>query len=159
MRKIIHLIPYDGIGGVETAARSMSRISSGDLTFQVETIFPVSSTSQRLITFNPLLLIMAVSRIWVAKPDVLIVSLWRSCLVGVALKLLRPSTRLVLFLHLPNDVHFMDRIFTRFAALLACRVWADSHQTLSQRLPSLSQSKGHVILSSPFFAVNFSSSR
>ncbi len=145
MNKVIHLIPYDGIGGVETAARSMSNLSGSDFHFKVETIFPLVASGQRLSTFNPFLFFVALIKLWHEKPDVLILSLWRSCVVGLALKLLRPSTRLVLFLHLPNDVHKLDCIFTRLAACSAIRVWADSHETLARRLPALPADKGRVI--------------
>ena len=145
MQKIIHLIPYDGIGGVETAARSMARVSSSDIAFRVETIFTQSEAKLRWGTFGPLPFVRTLFRLWQAAPAVLVVSLWRSCIVGVSLKLLRPRLRLVLFLHLPNDVHLLDKFFTRAAARLSCRVWADSHETLSNRLPGLAAEKGRVI--------------
>jgi glycosyltransferase involved in cell wall biosynthesis len=145
MQIVIHLIPYDGIGGVETAARSMVRVSSGDISFRVETIFSQSAAKLRWGTFNPIPFAVTLFRLWQAAPSVLVVSLWRSCIVGVLLKLLRPRLRLVLFLHSPNDVHGPDHFFTRLAARLTCRVWADSHETLTRRLPSLSANKGRVI--------------
>ena len=39
----------------------------------------------------------------------------------------------------------MDRLLTRLAACLADRVWADSHETLTQRIPGLAADKGEVI--------------
>ena len=145
MQKIIHLIPYDGIGGVETAARSMARVSSSDIAFRVETIFTQSAAKLRWGTFGPLPFVRTLFRLWQVAPAVLVVSLWRSCIVGVSLKLLRPRLRLVLFLHSPNDVHWPDRFFTPLAARLSCRVWADSHETLARRLPGLAANKGRVI--------------
>lgn len=145
-KKIIHLVPYDGIGGVETAARSMVGIEHDRIDFQVDYIFQATtSTSQRVVTFNPLKLLSATHRIFSRNPDLLIVSLWRSCVVGILAKLLRPRLRLVLFLHLPNDVHWLDRISTRLVARLAYRIWADSKETLAQRLKGISADKGRVI--------------
>ena len=39
MKKIIHLIPYNGIGGVESAANTMKDIISNDFEFQLLYIF------------------------------------------------------------------------------------------------------------------------
>ena len=39
MFKVVHLVPYDGIGGVETAARSMDAVEDDAVNFQVKYIF------------------------------------------------------------------------------------------------------------------------
>jgi hypothetical protein len=39
MKKIVHLVPYNGIGGVETAARSMIGVEDDDIDFQIEYVF------------------------------------------------------------------------------------------------------------------------
>ncbi len=145
MRKVIHLIPYDGIGGVEVAARTTSSLDTIEFSFRVETILPPSAAQDTWLRLNPVSYARALLRLWRMNPDVLIVSLWRSYAVGILLKLLRPGTGLVVFLHLPNDVHAADRLLTRLASLLACRIWADSHETLSKRLPSMPSRKGRVI--------------
>ena len=36
MKKVIHLIPFDGIGGVESAAHTMSNVSNADIEFEIE---------------------------------------------------------------------------------------------------------------------------
>jgi glycosyltransferase involved in cell wall biosynthesis len=146
MRKVIHLIPYDGIGGVETAARSMIGFEDDQIDFQVDYIYrPAASDNQRLATFNPLQLLRATYRIFSRNPDLLIVSLWRSCMVGIFVKLLRPRLKLVLFLHFPNHVHWLDRFLTRLAARFASQIWADSKETLARRLPDYPAEKGRVI--------------
>lgn len=145
MRKIIHLIPYDSIGGVETAARSMARVDAHDLAFRVETLFSSRAAKNRWHTFNPFAFVATLARIWRAAPEVLIVSLWRACAAGVALKIARPRLRLVLFLHSASDAHFLDRFFNRLAARLASRIWADSTETLKKRMPDFSKRKGEVI--------------
>jgi glycosyltransferase involved in cell wall biosynthesis len=146
MQKVIHLVPYDGIGGVETAARSMVGIEHGQVHFQVDYIYrPDRSNSHRLAIFNPLQLLSATYRIFSRKPDLLIVSLWRSCTVGILVKLLRPRLQLVLFLHYPNHVHWLDRFLTRLTATLAYQIWADSKETMAQRLPKIPSDKERVI--------------
>lgn len=142
---MVHLIPYYGVGGVERAAASMHNLSCEHINFRVETIFPARIKSKLLCIWNPWFFIKAVIHVWQIQPDILIVSLWRACVVGVATKLLMPKMRLVLFIHFPNNVHCLDHFFTRFAEVLSCRVWADSSETLALRLPYIPKSKGQVI--------------
>lgn len=145
MKKVIHLIPCDGIGGVETAARSMADYDQSEINFQINYIFSFSCTSRnRIALFNPLPFLKATRQILIDQPDILIVSLWRSCIVGLLVKMVSPAVRLVLFLHLPKDVHFPDRILTRLTAQLAHQVWADSEATLACRLSGLPRT-GKVI--------------
>jgi glycosyltransferase involved in cell wall biosynthesis len=51
----------------------------------------------------------------------------------------------VLFLHLPNHVHWLDLFLTRLTAGLAYQIWADSKETLARRLPDTPAGKGRVI--------------
>ena len=143
--KFIHLIPYDGIGGVERAADSMRSVSTEDIDFHVETIFPPKAAKSKWIIWNPWYFLFAVVRLWKSRPDVLVVSLWRAYVVGIFVKLLRPKLRLVVFLHFPQAVHGPDMFFTRMGTFLASRVWADSKETLNRRVPALKAEKGHVI--------------
>ena len=146
MKKVIHLIPYDGIGGVETAARSMTGLDLDEFDFQVEYIFNALNVSRyRLALFNPLSFLKSIRRVHAKQPDILIVSLWRSCIVAVFIKLFCPRTRFVLFLHLPENVHLPDRLLTRLTAKIAHQIWADSKTTLIRRLPELPLTRGKVI--------------
>jgi glycosyltransferase involved in cell wall biosynthesis len=145
MRKVIHLIPYDGIGGVEIAARSMDRVKTEQIDFRVDTIFSKTDTKLPFGTFNPVPYMATVWRLWSTPPNLLVLSLWRSCIVGMAVKLLCPNVRVVLFLHCPESVHVMDRLFSSLIERMACCVWADSQQTLTRRMPKLPAYKGRVI--------------
>lgn len=134
MRKVIHLLPYDGIGGAEVAARSMASASDPHLDFELRYIFPlVGSGTQRATTFNPLKLLSAAWEVRRAGPDLLIVSLWRSCTVGILVRLLRPRTRMVVMIHNSVDAHFLDFLFTRWAIALSQAIWADSGASIRLR--------------------------
>jgi glycosyltransferase involved in cell wall biosynthesis len=144
--KVIHLVPYDGIGGVETAARSMAGHATHGIEFQVDYIYPPDVLENgRYALFHPWPLLRAARRIAAAKPDLLIVSLWRSCLVALLAKLFTPRLRLVLFLHTARDMHWLDSMATRAVAMLSSEIWADSRATLHERMPSLMPAKGRVI--------------
>lgn len=145
MLTVIHLIPYFAIGGVERAAQSMLESGHDHLSFSIATIIPPGTAIVRRTLWNPLFYFGALQTLLRSRPNVLIVSLWRSYLIGVMLKLLRPRTRIVVFLHYPKHVHVIDASLTRLAACLATQVWADSLQTLEQRLPRLQSAKGRVI--------------
>ncbi|MCW5212190.1 glycosyltransferase family 4 protein [Desulfobulbus sp. TB] len=146
MKKIIHLIPYDGIGGVETAARSMINHHQNKILFKIKYIFNNHTTDQhRIFLFNPLAFLQTTRHILIDQPDILIISLWRSCIIALLVKLISPKTRLVLFLHSTKDVHCLDRFLSRLTAKVAHQIWADSKATLIHRLPSFPLDKGRII--------------
>jgi glycosyltransferase involved in cell wall biosynthesis len=135
-RSVVHLIPYDGVGGVEEAARSLSGRQIPGIDFRIEYLFPnVRSRAGRAGTFNILQMLRVAVSLKREGPDVLILSLWRSVAVGLFVKLFRPSTRLILFLHNARDAHFADRTLTRLGARYSSAIWADSAATLAERLP------------------------
>lgn len=135
MRKVLHLIPYDGIGGVEEAARSMAADPSRPgIDFALRFLFPnVRSRAQRLATFNPLRILAEARGIAAEAPDLLIVSLWRAALTGCLVKLLNRRVRLVLFVHNSADAHGLDFLATRAALRLADAVWTDSAASVQNR--------------------------
>lgn len=135
----VHLIPYDGVGGVEAAARLMAlpqeRVKEG-VSFRLQYIFPdVFDRGGRRKTFNALRFVAALRSLYAARPDVVIVSLWRSAVVGVMLRAIGWRGHLVLFLHSGADAHLIDRVITRATARLAHEIWADSAVTAETRLP------------------------
>ena len=143
---VVHMVPYDGIGGVETAARSMRNLKHDFIDFKVNFIFKkVAHARQRWGSFNPFSLLSAIRKVNKDRPDVLIVSLWRCAIVGVFAKLLRPDLKLVVFIHCQNDAHWLDFIFTRFAISLAQEVWADSRASQRERFPHVRPEKCRII--------------
>lgn len=148
MYKVLHLIPYMGVGGVESAAQSMDVLRSGDISFRVIKIFPSTPTTPKsLLLWNPLFFVSTLTRLYCNQPDILIVSLWRSCLVGIIYRLLCPNVKLVLFLHYPEDFHLLDYLATRCAALLSSRLWSDSRLTFNNRLPAFNFSRSNRVVS------------
>jgi len=75
----------------------------------------------------------------------LIASLWRSCVVLHAIKLLRPKTKVVTFLHSASDVHWLDKVFNRMAMQVSTEIWADSKTTLEARVPKALQARARII--------------
>lgn len=145
-KRVVHLVPYDGIGGVETAARSMAGHTHAEFDFHVAFIYgALGRPVKRGDTYNPFTLLRAAWEVVASGTDVLIVSLWRSAIVGVMAKVARPKLQLITFIHLAQDVHWLDRIATRLSIRLSEEVWGDSQASLRQRLPGLPPDKGRVI--------------
>ena len=136
--QIVHLVPVDGLGGVETAARSAAE--SDTLGCNLTLYFlagPTLATNRSRVVDHPQrrlnrpsTFLAAVRDLAALRPDVLVCSLWRSMLVGMAVKRLRPSTKLVIFLHFPRGIHLVDRMTQRLAFRVADELWADSGATL-----------------------------
>ena len=146
MKKVIHLIPYDGIGGVESAAHTMEGILDSHLNFKVFYIFKKQSNKGNYFSSLSLLRIFkSVIELLGIKPDLVIVSLWRSCIVAILFKLLSPKTKIVLFLHYPHDYHLADKIFTKLMSLMSYSLWADSKDTLNSRISSYPSGNSDVI--------------
>lgn len=144
MIKVLHLIPRDGIGGVESAARSM--LNATELNCDFDVVFiegqRKSRNGEKMPSFslypenNPLAHLRALRTIIASKPNLLICSLWRSVLVSLCFKLLRPRSKLVFFLHYPTTFHFLDRWLSRLMLVFCDAVWADSMATISSRVGS-----------------------
>jgi glycosyltransferase involved in cell wall biosynthesis len=132
--KVIHLLPYDGVGGAEAAARSMVGLRHDVIDFRLRFLFPkVRATANRIGTFNPFVFLSTVREVVREKPDLLIVSLWRSCAAGVIVKLFRPRTRMVVLIHNSVDAHAFDYFFTRLAVMLSRAIWSDSAASIRMR--------------------------
>jgi glycosyltransferase involved in cell wall biosynthesis len=146
VKTIIHVIPFESTGGVETAALSMRYFRGPAFDFQVRVLFPGElNGALRRKSFSPLAHIAAAHRLSVLAPDILIVSLWRAAIVGVFCKLFRPKTRLVVFLHCAKYVHFVDKWATRVAVSLAIEVWSDSRATLDATFPRYPRGRSRII--------------
>jgi len=129
---------------LESAARSMRDATQLQCKFKlifIENTRPDSSNDGKLASFfrsenNPFAHFQALRRIINYKPDLLICSLWRSVLVGISVKLIRPRIKLVFFLHLPTTTHLFDQLFSKIMLSFCDAVWADSAATISSRVSS-----------------------
>jgi glycosyltransferase involved in cell wall biosynthesis len=142
LSRIIHLIPIDGIGGVETATRSMLNGNSNTHGFKLMLIAGKTLSINKLQVIespfrspnNPLAHLYTLYKIFSEKPDILVCSLWRTVPIGLLVKLLIPETRLVYFLHYASTTHIFDKLFSQLMLFFCDAVWADSETTLTARL-------------------------
>jgi glycosyltransferase involved in cell wall biosynthesis len=142
--QIVHVMPYDGIGGVEIAASSVEPGRYPGFVFRKVFVSSQTRIEPRPYVYepglgpenNPRAFLRTIAHLLRAKPDALILSLWRSCIVGLAIKMLRPRTRLVVFLHNTRHSNLVDGVLTRATAWIADAIWADSASTAAQRLGS-----------------------
>lgn len=157
MKRVRHLIPYDAIGGVEVAAKSIPlgihKTHNEQLCFERQYLVNSSGASSGPSEYhgptsslnNPYAYWHAFVRLLQDPPDLLIASLWRCALVLILYKMMRPTRKAVLFLHLAHNAHWLDRIANHVAMHLADSIWADSFTTLKLRVPPDLQHKGRVI--------------
>lgn len=150
----IHLIPYDGIGGVEAAARSLPSGTYPGLRLQ-KCFLARQSASRDQHTGNyvgsyssendPRNYLNALLWLHRRRPRLLIASLWRSYAVLLLHKLLHPRCQVVCFLHCAWTVHPVDWFLSAAAMAVAAEIWTDSPTTLKARVPSFLERKGRVI--------------
>ena len=136
--KVVHLIPEDGLGGVETAAREMACRDDLACDFHLVSMVGKSFAPGRANThalgfsnaLNPLAQAAAVRAAIKLDPDVLICSLWKTIPAAVLIKMIRPRTRLVAFFHSVERVHGVDRAMHAILLRFADVIWADSESAL-----------------------------
>ncbi len=144
---VVQLIPWNGIGGVESAARSCPSGQYG--TFQFTKYFlasrsdifthdPADVVGAFPSDYDPRNILRALAWLYRSRPDLVIASLWRSYIVLIAYKILRPFANTVCFLHSDRSVHFIDFVSALVSMVISNEIWVDSQQTLQARvLPSL----------------------
>lgn len=140
--QIVHVIPYDGIGGVEIATASVPAGRYPGFVFRKAFIACKGARAAAPYVYesgigpenNPFAFLRTIAHLVRARPQVLVLSLWRSCIVGLVVKALRPRTRLVVFLHNTRHSNSVDAVLTRVTARVADAIWADSASSAGQRL-------------------------
>ena len=153
-QRVVHIVPYAGIGGVEMAVESLPAGLHDGIEFRKCFIArkrggidqsPFDHHGPYRSENNIVNYIAAIRYIRSVKPNIVIGSLWRSCLVLIALRLLGTPTKQVVFLHSQEIGHMADYVCSRIAMVLATEIWADSEATLTVRVPIRLQSKARVI--------------
>lgn len=150
--RVLQIIPADGLGGVEAAARSMAVRSDLDCDFRLLPIARevlLADTARVIVprdqTFSARAYARALRNILRADPDVLICSLWRSVPLALVAKRLRPRMKLALFVHSAFTTNVVDRRLHDLAMRQADAIWADSQATLDARVPKAIATPARVI--------------
>lgn len=142
MKSAVHLVPYDAVGGVEVAARSIADAEYWGLKFSK---FYLVDKDAGESENQPRAYFRTLSRLLKVKPDLVIASLWRCCAVMLIYKLLSPRSRSVTFLHSAYDVHWLDSLLNSLAMWVSDEIWADCRTTVDARVPSRWKCKSRVI--------------
>lgn len=133
--KVLHLIPHHQSGGAEIAAASMLDQPGLAGVFYLIAIAgrtPLVGEHSRSIVSgyqgvnNPIAYVSTLCILVRAKPDYLVCSLWRSCLVGLLYKVINPRVRLVFFRHNERCGHFVEAFIQRLSLWACWCVLADS---------------------------------
>ncbi|MEH8021230.1 glycosyltransferase [Rheinheimera metallidurans] len=154
--KFFHMIPKDGIGGVEHAARSL--VVKNDL--DITTVFlcgNLLTNKQHITSISPDCKLNSfgfyfngIRFLCKQQPDILLCSLWRSSIVGLTYLLLskigfKPKVKLITFLHSSKFGHFFEKIISKAAIKFSHEVWCDSQATKLSIVEFVPEHKSHVI--------------
>lgn len=152
MKTVLHLIPYDTVAGVETAARTVPAHWPGMRFLRAYLVrktpvqvFPGDWHGPAVSENSPRAQWQLLRFARATRPDLLVGSLWRVAPVLIALQWLRPGLKTVLFVHLARDVHALDWLLNRLAMWRATEIWADSRASLEARVPARWRAKGRVL--------------
>ena len=133
--RILHLVPADGIGGVESAAKSM--FDSYDVSCDFRLLFIEQQSPSKRAKPDIFTMFGAnVNAFRQAKafgPDVIVCSLWRSVPLALVLRATHRKSKLALFIHNDIAMHPLDTLFTKVAIRAADVVWGDSEATIAAR--------------------------
>lgn len=133
-KKIFHLIPHRGIGGVETAAKTCEEIHKSNFYFSCKYLSKQKNNSNSILKIYSLFeIIFSSIKIAFQNPDFLLVSLWKSSFSALIIKLLRPNTKLILFIHSAKSVNFLDFYLNYFVGKIAVEIWGDSETSIQGR--------------------------
>lgn len=138
--RVWHLFPQDGLGGAETAARSMA--FAGNLQCEFRLLFMRGTP----LVQNPNVLVLSQAKGWLGTymptlrsllqepPDILICSLWRTMPIGIFFALFVKRTKVVCMLHSARPAHIVDNLLSFIARKTAAAIWVDSTATYNRRL-------------------------
>ncbi len=142
--RLLHIVPEDGIGGVEIAARRSGERLAG----QIQVLFLKCRSGGELqresvpgVTYgnsdralSPGNAILAVRTARAIRPEVIVFSLWKTVLAFLFVRLFVRGPKLVLFLHSDRSTHVLDSLATMLMLRLCDAVWADSRSAIEGRL-------------------------
>ena len=135
----IHILPLNCVGGAECAAKTTEYISNENFFFSLFFI------SRRSINYKSKFLniiiflrdaFYSIFKILNFSPDILIISLWKSCFIALFIKFLKPKVKIILFLHNYKSLNVIDYLFNNLIGIISFEIWADSQATLNQRIKS-----------------------
>ena len=128
MKKIIHIIPSNAIGGVELAAETAKNIKLKNYIFEIIYLSTKKyKIGQSIFSFIELLI--TTKKILKKNPDYIIVSLWKSCISAYLLSIFKPKIKIILFLHLTKSANIVDFFLNKIISKKAFQIWSDSDRT------------------------------
>lgn len=137
-KKIIHLIPIDGLGGVEQAARSLEPFK--DLDIQIAFLCGNSLSKNKLIREvsgptvglnSPKFYFNSLRYLFKENPDMVVSSLWRSHIVSIPYTIyrkliVRDDFKYVSFVHAVKHSRKLEWLLMRISFELSDEIWCDS---------------------------------
>jgi glycosyltransferase involved in cell wall biosynthesis len=134
MVRVLHVIPEDGLGGAELAARRTAERLGDRFTLVSLTGGPEGARPSNVVYLGgrgPLDLGAAWRAARLARDhEVALFSLWKAMPALILSRFLAPRARRVLFLHSDRRVHLADTWLSWLGAWFADEIWADSESSI-----------------------------
>lgn len=143
MTQVLQIIPDDGVGGAELAARAAVERQGGRTRLFVldgppkdpmPVLEHIAYGNARPGGLTSALRALKAARD--LKPDVVVFSLWKTWLAFLLIKFFGPKAKLVTFLHSDQPFHVVEDVVSRGMMALSDAIWADSDRSLALRLPN-----------------------
>ena len=139
--RVFHVIPENGIGGVEIMANQAVETIGGALWVQYLHSQDHHERHSEFVSHGPapsaLSLRNAAAALRQARrfdPDVVVFSLWKSVCAFLLFRLFLRGPRFVLFVHSDQSVHLLDHVATAIMVRLSDSIWADSIRSATGRI-------------------------
>jgi len=152
---VLHIIPQDGIGGAEIAARSATLAPWANVhvhamfngLYEGEGAFanPRLTGNATRYSFSPRSIAGVLRRAAELNPDIFVFSLWRSFPAFVALKARYPDRKFVTFVHNERIANRVDRVLTALMLRGSDAIWVDSQATMDARLDETQKRRAAII--------------
>lgn len=152
--KVCHLIHTTGIGGVETAVAAIREHQPAGVHYSIGA-FGGSENGAPAVhdpdfvgsgVNSPATMLRIVKWLLNERCGIVVVSLWRSVLAGALVKMLRPSTTLIVFFHNTRYTNPLDRLSHRIGLRVADAFFVDCDLTRTAMLDKRAERKQvHVV--------------
>jgi glycosyltransferase involved in cell wall biosynthesis len=136
-KKLAYIIPGLSVGGAEVALLSAIPALNKSFNFKLICLSKYNPSfvaalpedeRRNIVTFHGFILSYVRAFFFILRfnPDILVTSLWKAAMLGIAVKLFRRKTNYVEFVHNSTYFNFLDRVVTKSAIQCSDIVFCDS---------------------------------
>ncbi len=162
--KVIHLVSSMQLGGVEKGINLSIEALNKDFDYSVATLSNHNTFFDKNLRHNFLFaknkyvlfsIIPTLLKIKQQQPSIVVVSLWKSYIIGVLLKIFRfPNLKIIAFIHNENYFHWLDKCFTNLILKKTDAIAYDSASTMNAFKHLVKEEKKQFVIPYIFNQIN-----